>query len=119
MTQGPDARRRRSLAWALLVLSLGALVAGLAAGSDGWSLSALWQLGTSPDGELILGRIRAPRSVGAWLVGARFGLAGARSWLATSPGRYHIHNSAMAHKRRLGRRLVLMDAIRIRIWPRR
>lgn len=77
MTQGPDARRRRSLAWALVLLSLGAIVAGLAAGSDGWSLSGLWQLATSPDGELILGRIRAPRSLGAWLVGALFGLAGA------------------------------------------
>ena len=74
---GADARRRCTMAWALAVLGIGGAVAGLAAGSEGWSLTALWQLAGSAEGELILGRIRAPRTLGAWLVGALFGLAGA------------------------------------------
>lgn len=71
-----DRSRRLSLAIGLAVLSVLGVFAGLAAGSDGWSPSAAWQLAMSPDGDLLIGRIRAPRTVGAWLVGALFGLAG-------------------------------------------
>jgi iron complex transport system permease protein len=53
------------------------LVGGLAAGSEGWSLASLPQLWASPDGALIVGEIRAPRTLGAWLTGALLGLAGA------------------------------------------
>ncbi|WP_284618785.1 FecCD family ABC transporter permease [Aquabacterium humicola] len=47
------------------------LLAGLAAGSDGWALPDAAQ------SELVLWQIRAPRTVGAWLVGALLGLGGA------------------------------------------
>ena len=70
-------RTRRRLAWQLLWLGLLLGVAGLAAGSDGWSLPALWQLVSGPDAGLVIGQIRAPRTVGAWLVGSLLGLAGA------------------------------------------
>ena len=53
------------------------LGAGLAAGSDGWSLPRLMQTWNSQDGGLIIGSIRAPRTLGAWLTGALLGLAGA------------------------------------------
>ena len=72
-----DRQRRQRL---VLVLALAAallLIAGLAAGSDGWSLVRLGQTWRSADGTLIVGRIRAPRTLGAWLVGALLGLAGA------------------------------------------
>lgn len=71
---GPDAAvRRRSLAVGLLLASLVLLAAGLAAGSDGWSLPAI----NGIDTDLIVGQIRAPRTLGAWLTGALLGLAGA------------------------------------------
>jgi iron complex transport system permease protein len=73
----PDARRRAALAFGLTLLSLLLFVAGLAAGSDGWSLAELSRGWTRPDGMLIVGQIRAPRTVGAWLTGALLGLAGA------------------------------------------
>lgn len=76
--RAPDVQRRRGrLAWQLGLLSLLLLVAGLAAGGEGWSLPALGELMSGPDAALIVGQIRAPRSVGAWLVGASLGLAGA------------------------------------------
>ena len=59
---------------ALLVLGL---LAGLATGTQGLrplQLLAEWQLDS---GELIVGQIRAPRTVGALLVGALLGLGGA------------------------------------------
>jgi iron complex transport system permease protein len=68
---------RRRLAIGLAVLSLLLVAAGLAAGSEGWSLGDLARLLGSPDGELIVAGIRAPRTLGAWLTGALFGLAGA------------------------------------------
>ena len=67
-----DARRRR-LAIGLALLSLALCGAGLFAGSEGWSTAA-W---SGPDAGLIVGQIRAPRTLGAWLVGALLGLAGA------------------------------------------
>lgn len=66
-------RLRRRLVVAMWVSTALLLVAGLAAGSEGWSLSSLW----GPDAALIVGQIRAPRTLGAWLVGALLGLAGA------------------------------------------
>jgi iron complex transport system permease protein len=72
-----DLRRRRTLAIGLALLSLLLLIAGLAAGSEGWSLAELLRIGTGRDGTLIVGQIRAPRTVGAWLTGALLGLAGA------------------------------------------
>ena len=70
-------QRRRSLALGLAGVTALLLLAGLAAGSDGWSPKLLWQLLASPDAALIVGQIRAPRTLGAWLTGALLGLAGA------------------------------------------
>lgn len=70
---GPDEERRRArlaVALALLTALLG--LAGLGAGSGGWA----WPFGEA-DAALIVGEIRAPRTLGAWLVGALLGLAGA------------------------------------------
>jgi iron complex transport system permease protein len=64
---------RRRLAMALAVLSAVLIAAGLGAGSEGWS----WPRSDASNAALIIGQIRAPRSVGAWLVGALLGLAGA------------------------------------------
>jgi len=64
---------RHRLAITLAVLSVLLVAAGLGAGSDGWS----WPRWQAADAALIVGQIRAPRSVGAWLVGALLGLAGA------------------------------------------
>jgi iron complex transport system permease protein len=72
-----DRWRRRQLAIGLFVLSTVLLAAGLAAGGEGWSLVGLVQTMTSPEAGLIVGQIRAPRGVGAWLAGALLGLAGA------------------------------------------
>ncbi len=70
-------RPRRRLALALATASVLLLLAGLAAGGDGWSMRAFAQLLQSPDAGLIIGQIRAPRTLGAWLTGALLGLAGA------------------------------------------
>ena len=72
-----DRQRRRRLALGLALITLALFVAGLAAGSDGWSLTGLAQTWSGPDGALIVGQIRAPRTLGAWLTGALLGLAGA------------------------------------------
>lgn len=61
---------RLGLALALLSLLLVAL--GLAVGSQGFALD--WG---GEQAALIVGEIRAPRTLGAWLVGALLGLAGA------------------------------------------
>ncbi|MEY8875794.1 MAG: FecCD family ABC transporter permease [Leptothrix sp. (in: b-proteobacteria)] len=68
-----ERRRRLRLVVALALLSLLALGAGLLAGSEGWRLPG----GDEATAELIVWQIRAPRTLGAWLVGALFGLAGA------------------------------------------
>jgi len=65
---GPSTPYR--LAAALLGVAAVMVLAGLAAGGDGWSLA--WR----DDWELIAA-IRAPRTVGAFCVGALLGLAGA------------------------------------------
>jgi iron complex transport system permease protein len=72
-----DRQRRRRLAIGLAVLTLLLLLAGLAAGSEGWSLQDLMRTWSGPDAALIIGEIRAPRTLGAWLTGALLGLAGA------------------------------------------
>lgn len=72
-----DAARRRRLVVGLVVLTLLLLAAGLAAGSEGWSLAETLRTWRGADGMLILGEIRAPRTLGAWLTGALLGLAGA------------------------------------------
>ena len=69
-----DRSRRRQLVLGLALASTLLLLAGLAAGSEGWSLPALW---ASPEAHLIVGQIRAPRTLGAWFTGALLGLAGA------------------------------------------
>lgn len=74
---GDDARRRRRLALGLAIGTVVLLLAGLAAGSDGWSLGALWRTWNSPEGGLVIWEIRAPRTLGAWLTGALLGLSGA------------------------------------------
>lgn len=66
---------RSALAGALLLATLALFGAGLVAGSDGWG----WPAGPANDPAwvAIVGQIRAPRTVGAWAVGALLGLAGA------------------------------------------
>ena len=64
--------QRCRLAWALLAAGVLLVLAGLACGSDGWS----WPAWDGDDG-FIVSQIRAPRTLGAWLVGALLGLAGA------------------------------------------
>jgi iron complex transport system permease protein len=68
-----DAQRRQRLVWGLSLVTLLLLGAGLLAGSEGWS----WSILNSPEAGVILGDIRAPRTVGAWCVGALLGLGGA------------------------------------------
>ena len=73
----PDARRRRRLAAAMALLAMLGLAAGLATGMHGFApLSPLAGL-SADDAWLIVGQIRAPRTLGAALVGALLGLAGA------------------------------------------
>lgn len=72
-------QRRRRLALGLAGSTVILLLGGLAAGSEGWSVPRLINLWQSADGALIVGQIRAPRTLGAWLVGALLGLAGAIS----------------------------------------
>jgi iron complex transport system permease protein len=78
-TAGANALRRRRLAgWMALVIAIG-LAAGLATGSTGFSPRALWADLHGADAGLLLGQIRAPRALGAALVGALLGLSGAIS----------------------------------------
>jgi iron complex transport system permease protein len=69
--------RRQRLLLALAGASLALLLLGLMAGGDGLSIAAFRALLHGSEGELIIGQIRAPRSLGAWLTGALLGLAGA------------------------------------------
>ncbi len=71
-----DTPRRRLMVWILLVIVFG-LAGGLATGSTGFSTSAFWADLQGPDAGLLLGQIRAPRTLGAALVGALLGLSGA------------------------------------------
>jgi iron complex transport system permease protein len=69
-------RRRRLACWIALVIVI-SLAAGLATGSSGFSPTALWADLRGEDAALLLGQIRAPRTLGAGLVGALLGLSGA------------------------------------------
>ena len=71
------ARRRRRVLASLLLAALGLSVLGMAAGSSGLSWQALRADLAADQAALIFGHIRAPRTLGAWLVGALLGLAGA------------------------------------------
>jgi iron complex transport system permease protein len=72
-----ERQARRRLGIGLAVLTLLLALAGLAAGSEGWSIPQTLALLHGPDGGLVVGQIRAPRTLGAWLTGALLGLAGA------------------------------------------
>jgi cobalamin transport system permease protein len=72
-----DSRRRRVLAIGLALTAVLLSLAGLVAGSEGWSITAFLRTWHGADGMLIIGEIRAPRTLGAWLAGALLGLAGA------------------------------------------
>jgi iron complex transport system permease protein len=72
-----DRRQRRRLLAALAGAGLLLLLAGLAVGSEGWSWAGLQADLGGPQAALIVGEIRAPRTLGALLVGALLGLAGA------------------------------------------
>jgi iron complex transport system permease protein len=72
-----DGAARRRLAWGLLLATAALALAGVAAGSEGWSLADLSLLLRGDEAGLIVGHIRLPRTLGAWLTGALLGLAGA------------------------------------------
>lgn len=69
--------RRQRLLWALGAAALLLLALGLAAGSEGLSWRGLQADLAGDQAGLIVGQIRVPRTVGALLVGALLGLAGA------------------------------------------
>jgi len=71
------AHRRRRLALLLLCATGLLLLLGLMVGSQGFSWAAFREDLAGPQAALILGDIRAPRTIGALLVGALLGLAGA------------------------------------------
>jgi iron complex transport system permease protein len=73
---GHRRQRRRLLSWLVLGLTLG-LLAGLVTGSAGFSMASLRSDLAGEQAWLILGEIRAPRTLGAALVGALLGLGGA------------------------------------------
>jgi iron complex transport system permease protein len=76
-TAGLDPRRRRRLAATLAAALVLGVAAGLATGSGGLSPRELWLDLHGPDAQLLIGQIRAPRTLGALMVGALLGLSGA------------------------------------------
>jgi len=76
-TARADVSRRRSLMLALALAAVLLGLLGLMVGSEGWNLEALRADLAGDQAALILGQIRAPRTLGALLVGALLGLAGA------------------------------------------
>jgi iron complex transport system permease protein len=71
-----DRARRVQLMLGLAIAALVLVVAGLMVGSEGWSWATLRADLASAQAELIIGQIRAPRTLGALMVGALLGLAG-------------------------------------------
>jgi iron complex transport system permease protein len=69
--------QRRRLAVGLSVLAAVLGVLGLAAGSEGFAFADVFGSAPNADAALVIGQIRAPRTLGAWLTGALLGLAGA------------------------------------------
>lgn len=71
-------RHRRLLFAGWLAMASAALgLLGLISGSEGWSIAAAMRDLTGPDAGLVIGQIRAPRTLAAWLTGALLGVAGA------------------------------------------
>jgi iron complex transport system permease protein len=74
---GAARRQQRRLLLILLAMTMLLCAAGLAVGSEGFSIGGLVIDLVGPQASLILGEIRAPRTLGALAVGALLGLAGA------------------------------------------
>ncbi len=72
-----DSRRRTRLALGLTLATALLAVLGVMTGSEGWSWGRFIADVQSDQASLILGQIRAPRTLGAFGVGAMLGLAGA------------------------------------------
>jgi iron complex transport system permease protein len=72
-----DRRRRLLFAWCMALASVALCLLGLVSGSQGWSLDAALRDLTGPDAGLLIGQIRAPRTLAAWMTGALLGTAGA------------------------------------------
>lgn len=68
--------RRRLVVWMVIAIAAG-ILAGLATGAAGFSPSAFLDDLMGEDAGLLIGEIRAPRTLGALLVGALLGLTGA------------------------------------------
>jgi len=73
----PAAQRRLRLAWMLSGAIVAGLLAGIATGAEGFAPFGLLAELREGQASLILGQIRAPRTLGAALVGALLGLSGA------------------------------------------
>jgi len=73
----PERSLRVRLAWCIALAVVAGVVAGLATGAAGLSPQGFWADLHRSDAALLLGQIRAPRTLGAALVGALLGLAGA------------------------------------------
>lgn len=76
MTRSDQQRRALYAAW-VGVASVVLCLLGLLSGSEGWSIDAALRDLTGPDAGLVIGQIRAPRTLAAWLTGALLGVAGA------------------------------------------
>lgn len=72
-----DRRRRLLFTWCVVLASAALCLLGLISGSQGWSIDAALRDLTGPDAGLIIGQIRAPRTLAAWMTGALLGAAGA------------------------------------------
>lgn len=72
-----DAEARRRLAAGIALAIVVGLACGLVTGSTGFSPIDFWADLNGNDAALLLGQIRAPRTLGAALVGALLGLSGA------------------------------------------
>jgi iron complex transport system permease protein len=94
------------------VIALG-LLAGLATGAGGFSPLGFWADVQGRDAGLILGQIRAPRTLGALMVGALLGLSGAIARRSAAPASAWPRWpgwSAWAWSRR-------PSSVRWRVWP--
>ena len=73
----PAVRARRRLLLGLVLIGVLAGLAGLITGAQGFSVALFWQDLHGEQAALIIGQIRAPRTMGAALVGGLLGLGGA------------------------------------------